>query len=142
MDGGNRAGSVIATIEVGEAGLFHAIGDFGMVSGESIEEVCAALPLVLAFWERGDSEEGVLRYVPEARLASALAALEEAREALKLTTAVLQAEMGRAGGQPFTGTWSIPALDIRSTVPEALDRADAALARIEALKGGADGNAG
>lgn len=65
-------------------------------------------------------------------LRTALAAAQERegrmREALALTAAILQAEKERLGGKPFTGTWTIPALDIRSTVSEALDKADAALA--------------
>ena len=51
------------------------------------------------------------------------------REALKVTSAILQAEMYRSGGEPFSGTWRIPALQIRATCHEALDQANAALNR-------------
>ena len=47
--------------------------------------------------------------------------------ALQIVSAVLQSEVTRSGGQPFTGRWSIPSIDWRGTVPEALDLADAAL---------------
>lgn len=45
------------------------------------------------------------------------------------TAAVLQAEKGRMGGEPFTGTWSFPSHDLRVTCSGVLDRADAALGK-------------
>ena len=53
------------------------------------------------------------------------------REALKVTSAILQAEMYRSGGEPFSGTWTIPPLQIRATCHEALDQANAALKETE-----------
>jgi hypothetical protein len=64
---------------------------------------------------------------PEAH-AAALREAWEARKLLQLTAAILEAEMGRRGGEPFSGTWHFPTLDIRSTVPEAIDKAAAFLA--------------
>lgn len=68
------------------------------------------------------------------RATPAREAAEDLVEAAKAVGAVLQAEMTRSGGQPFTGIWSIPALGVRTTCSEALDKLDAALARV---KGGA-----
>ena len=51
----------------------------------------------------------------------------ELARALQVVSSVLQSEITRSGGQPFTGRWSIPSIDWRGTVPEALDLADAAL---------------
>ena len=63
------------------------------------------------------------------------AAVELAR-ASKVSGALLQAEMNRLGGEPFTGTWSITSLIVRSTCGEALDDLYAALAAYQAAKGG------
>jgi hypothetical protein len=60
-------------------------------------------------------------------IARLVAENEKLRGVLRVTAAVLQAEMGRTGGKPFTGNWSIPALNIRTTVDEALDAANEAL---------------
>jgi len=49
------------------------------------------------------------------------------RDALKVTSAILQAEMYRSSGKPFSGTWTIPAFEIRATCDDALDQANAAL---------------
>lgn len=51
----------------------------------------------------------------------------ELARALQVVSSVLQSERTRSGGQPFTGRWSIPSIDWRGTVSEALDLADAAL---------------
>ena len=68
------------------------------------------------------SEEGRRRGEAEAKR-------DALREALKVTSAILQAEMCRSGGEPFSGTWTIPPLQIRATCHEALDQANAALNR-------------
>lgn len=59
------------------------------------------------------------------------AAAPDLLTALKLVSAILQAEMGRKGGEPFTGEWFFPAINVRSSCSDALDMADAVLARTE-----------
>ena len=77
---------------------------------------------------RAVEDHGFTRLELEAdTLARELIAARKVVESLKATAAVLQAEKGRSGGKPFTGTWTIPALNLRVTVREVLDQADAAL---------------
>ena len=78
-----------------------------------------------------DHSELAATVIEQQRIITALSedaskAAELAR-ALQVVSAVLQSERTRSGGQPFTGRWSIPSIDWRVTVPEALDLADAAL---------------
>ena len=57
------------------------------------------------------------------------------REAAAVVSAVLQSEVTRSGGKPFSGTWHIPSIDWRGTVTDALDLADAALTPAPAQEG-------
>ncbi len=53
--------------------------------------------------------------------------IERLRAALTVAAAVLQGELDRSGGEPFSGRWTIPAANWRGTADEALDLANAAL---------------
>ena len=60
------------------------------------------------------------------------------RASLQVTAAVLQAEMGRTGGKPFTGWWTIPGIDRRLTCRSVLDDANDVLSPDALAHGEAD----
>tara|TARA_R110000787_G_scaffold95546_1_gene198614 strand:+ start:206 stop:511 length:306 start_codon:yes stop_codon:yes gene_type:complete len=60
------------------------------------------------------------------------------RASLQVTAAVLQAEMGRTGGKPFTGWWTIPGIDRRLTCQSVLNDANDVLSPDALAHGEAD----
>ena len=84
--------------------------------------------LVKRLWQLDMHPESAPRQAAD-RIETLEAERDALREALKVTSAILQAEMCRSGGEPFSGTWTIPPLQIRATCHEALDQANAALNR-------------
>ncbi len=82
-----------------------------------------------------DTQHGQTGYIRADLHAAALdllakrdAELARKTKALMVAASVLQGELDRSGGEPFSGRWSIPAANWRGTVDEALDFANAALA--------------
>ena len=95
-----------------------------------------------------DDQAAIMSFDPEGlpcfdRLDDLVAAtwkghLARPSQALAVLAGVLQGEVQRKAGQPFSGTWSIPAANWRGTVADALDMANAALAAIDTPKGGGE----
>jgi len=68
---------------------------------------------------------------------AALIAADELKKTAKLLAAIMQSEMTRQGGKPFSGTWTIPSMGESATCNEVLDRIDTALGNFSAATGAA-----